>query len=49
MVKSLEAIYDEDASERAERAFYVRSVWQLRRFMTFAPAFKERPSSRLSV
>lgn len=49
MVKSFEAIYDEEASARAERGFYVRSVWQLRRFMTFAPAFRERPSSRLSV
>ena len=37
MIQSFQAIYDAEASARAERAFYVRSVWELRRFMTFAP------------
>ena len=37
MTYSFEAVYDAEAAARAERAFYVRSVWQLRRFMTLAP------------
>jgi hypothetical protein len=37
MIQSFEAIYEPEASARAERAFYVRSVWELRRFMTLAP------------
>jgi hypothetical protein len=37
MTYSFEAVYDAEAAARAERAFYVRSVWQLRRFITLAP------------
>jgi hypothetical protein len=37
MIQSFEAIYDPEASARAERAFYVRSIWEQRRFTTFAP------------
>ena len=37
MIQSFEASYNAEASARPERAFYVRSVWELRRFMTFAP------------
>jgi len=34
---TFDAVYDAAAAAQAERAFYVRSIWELRRFMTFAP------------
>lgn len=36
---SFEATYDPASAGRAERAFYVRSVLELRRFATIAPPF----------
>lgn len=37
MSYSFDAVYDAAAAAQAERAFYVRSIWELRRLMTFAP------------
>ena len=37
MVQSFEVTYDPDKAARAERAFYVRSVLELRRPSTFGP------------
>ena len=37
MSYTFDAVYDAEAAAQAERAFYVRSIWELRRFMTFTP------------